>query len=176
MVRRITRSRSIVNLLRTFRRGRDTLRRMNTDRRSFLGAAFAAAVLPRGGKGVVCQTETVEFMTQGEFPLLLLELCGKYRDEAGELRVTHLTSRRIVTVDLSDENDWGDVNSFWDGRDMSLGLGDDEHGYWKIIRAFEIIEPTMDLHEEKFPVSYELSLEKLSELIGERVAATMIKR
>lgn len=53
-----------------------------------------------------------------------------------------------------------------DGAD----LGDDVDGYWKIARVFEMIEPRVELHEDKFPVSYELTLEQFRELMEKRVA------
>jgi len=107
--------------------------------------------------------------TRKEFPILFLELSGKYKGEVGDIEVTNMTSRRMVAVDLENEEEWGDINSFWDGEGLSLGLGNDEDGYWKIVRAFEIMEPTEELHEDKYPVSYELSLDQLAELMDERV-------
>lgn len=106
-----------------------------------------------------------------EFPLLLLELCGKYPGEEGARVVTHLGARRMVTVDLEDEDDWGDVNWFWTGTEMAWGLGNYVDGYWKIERAFEMVEPRVDLHESKFPVAYELTMDQLRELMEARVAS-----
>ena len=42
-------------------------------------------------------------------------------------------------------------------------------GYWKIERVFEMVEPRMELHEDKFPISYELTLEQFRELMEKRV-------
>ena len=105
------------------------------------------------------------------FPVLLLELCGKYPGEEGPQVVTHLCARRMVTVDLEDEDDWGDVNTFWTGTEIAWGLGNDVDGYWKIARAFEMVEPHVELHESKFPVAYELTMAELRELMEVRVAS-----
>ena len=42
-------------------------------------------------------------------------------------------------------------------------------GYWKIERVFEMVEPRVELHEDKFPISYELTLEQFRELMEKRV-------
>ena len=119
----------------------------------------------RADSGVV----SLKDQSPQEFPILLLELCGKYPggEEAGI--VTHRDSRRIVTIDLEDEDDWGDVNWFWTGTEMAWGLGDDVNGYWKIERVFEMVEPRVELHEDKFPISYELTLEQFRVLMEKRV-------
>lgn len=104
-----------------------------------------------------------------DFPCLLLELCGKYPGEEGPDAVTHLTSRRMVSVDLEDEDDWGDLNTFWDGEAMAWGLGNDVDGYWKIIRVFEMIDPRIEMHEGGFPVAYELTFDQLEALMDRRV-------
>jgi len=75
----------------------------------------------------------------------------------------------MVSVDLEDEDDWGDVNKFWDGEEMVWGLGNDLDGYWKVVRAFEMIEPRVELHEAKFPVAYELTFDQLAALMEARV-------
>ena len=103
--------------------------------------------------------------------MLLLELCGKYPGEEGLHVVTHSCARRMVTVDLEDEDDWGDVNWFWTGTEMAWGLGNYVDGYWKIERAFEMMEPSAELHESKFPVAYELTMDQLRELMEARVAS-----
>ena len=70
---------------------------MNINRRNFLRGALSVTVLPR------CQGESqtvgAEDGRQTEFPMLLLELCGKYPGEEGLHVVTHSCARRMVTVD-----------------------------------------------------------------------------
>ena len=142
---------------------------MKINRRNFLRGALSAAVWPRCDDGPSARDETE--VPRTEFPVLLLELCGKYPVEAGLQLATHLAARRIVTVDLEDEDDWGEVNTFWTGTEMALGLGNDVDGYWKIERAFEMMEPSAELHESKFPVAYELTMDQLRELMKARVAS-----
>ena len=97
---------------------------------------------------------------------LALVLQGKY-DAEGNLQ-SHGTARRVVTVDLSDESQWGDIGWFMtpDGVDH-LGLGNEEDGWWLIVEAFEFIEPEVDLHEGKYPVGYFLTDNDLSEVLEE---------
>lgn len=102
-----------------------------------------------------------------KLPLLYLELCGKYIGEGDAAEVSHLTSRRIVAVDLEDEDDSGEINVFVDERgELCYGLGNDEEGYWKIVRVFEIQEPAHELHEGRFPVAYELTREQFADLMS----------
>ena len=142
---------------------------MNINRRNFLRGALSLTVLPR------CQGESLtvgaEDGRRTEFPVLLLELCGKYPGGTGPQPVMHLAARRMVVVDLEDEDDWGDVNVFWTGTETAWGLGDDVDGYWKIVRAFEMMEPHDELHESRFPVAYELTIAQLRELMEARVAS-----
>ena len=142
---------------------------MKINRRSFLRGALSATILPRCGDWPLASAETEAPRT--EFPVLLLELCGKYPGEEGSRAVTHLCARRMVTVDLEDEDAWGDINVFWAGTEMAWGLGNDVDGYWKIERAFEMVEPHVELHESKFPVAYELTIAELQELMEARVAS-----
>ena len=84
---------------------------MKINRRNFLRGALSATVLPQRDDGAL--TEDAEEAPRMAFPVLLLELCGKYPGEEGPQVVTHLCARRMVPVDLEDEDDWGDVNVFW---------------------------------------------------------------
>ena len=142
---------------------------MKINRRNFLCGVLSATVLPRCDDGPSVGNETEAPRT--EFPMLLLELCGKYPGEEETHVVTHLCARRMVTVDLEDEDAWGDVNVFWTGTEMALGLGNDVDGYCKIVRAFEMVEPHAELYGSKFPVAYELTMAELRELMEARVAS-----
>ena len=73
---------------------------MKIDRRNFLRGALSATVLPQCADGAVVDNETEASRT--EFPVLLLELCGKYPGEEGPQAVAHLSARRMVMVDLED--------------------------------------------------------------------------
>ena len=141
---------------------------MKINRRNFLRGALSMTALPRCADGAFARDETEALRMK--FPVLLLELCGKYPGEEGPCAVTHLCARRMVAVDLEDEDAWGDVNVFWIGTEMAWGLGNDVDGYWKIARAFEMVEPHVELHESKFPVAYELTMAELRELMEARVA------
>ena len=44
-------------------------------------------------------------------------------------------------------------------------------GYWKIERVVEMVEPRVELHEDKFPISSELTLEQFGVLMEKRVAS-----
>lgn len=98
---------------------------------------------------------------------LYLVLQGKYDPEKPV--ATNMTSKRMVAIDTDDEEDLGDIQWFYSPvEDKNVwGLGNEEAGWWKIIEAYECIEPTMELHENKFPVAYSLSESEFSEIIKE---------
>ena len=142
---------------------------MKIDRRDFLRGVLAATVLPKSAGGLLAM-DAAEVPRTG-FSVLLLELGAKYPGEEGPHVVTHLVARRVVTVDLEDEDEWGDLNLFWIGTEMAWGLGNDVDGYWKIERTFEMSEPQVELLESKFPVANELTMSELQELMEARVAS-----
>ena len=81
---------------------------------------------------------------------------------------THCTSRRFVPVSLSIEEELGDIQWITDEKGENCwGLGNEETGWWKIIEAYEMMNPTEELHENKFPVSYQLTDHQFSELVRE---------
>lgn len=93
--------------------------------------------------------------------VVILVLQGKI-SPAGE--PLHLTSKRIVSVDLAEESERGDIQ--WLANENCWGLGDEEQGWWKIVDTFEWIEPTEELHEEKYPMAYHLTEEQFSILVS----------
>ena len=103
----------------------------------------------------------------GEFPIIWLIL-GEKRNCFGDLEPSYDVNH-LVAVDLENEDEWGDINSVCVDGQMRLGLGNDVDGYWMIERAFEIVEPTLELHEEKYPFSFEISLDYLGMMIEDRV-------
>lgn len=141
---------------------------MNVTRREVLGGGIAAMV---GGvsKRMATEGERSSAPRCGGFPVLWLELIEK-RSWLGDFKC-RLAAARLVSVDLDVEDEWGDLNRVWVDGQMRLGLGDDEGGYWLIERAYEIMSPNEELHEGKFPVAYELSMEELDELISDRIAS-----
>lgn len=95
---------------------------------------------------------------------ILLILQGKYNGET----VTNCTSKRIVPIDLNNESELGDIGRFVDeDGNMCWGLGNEEDGYWKILEAYEMTEPTVELHEDKYPVSFLLDEGQFSEIVAE---------
>jgi len=90
-----------------------------------------------------------------------LMLLGKY----GLGAVTHLTSRRTVSVDLDKAEELSDIGQFDLGGGRAWGLGNERDGWWRIVGAFEVIEPTQELHEGKYPVCFELSYSAFGECI-----------
>lgn len=142
---------------------------MKIDRRDFLRGVFAATVLPKSAGGLLAK-DAAEVPRTG-FPVLLLELGAKYPGEEGPQMVTHPGARRMASIDLEDEDEWGDLNLFWTGTEMAWGLGNDVDGYWKIERVFEMSEPQVELLESKFPVANELTMSELQELMEARVAS-----
>jgi hypothetical protein len=98
--------------------------------------------------------------------ILFFVLQGKY-DPEGKKDV-HCTSCRLVSVDLSIEEERGDIQLFTseDGK-VHWGLGNEETGWWVIKEAYEFFEPTEELHEGKYPVSYRLTEEEFSEIVKE---------
>lgn len=97
---------------------------------------------------------------------LALILQGRY-DAEGRLDEND-TGRRLVTVDLSDESQWGDIGWFTtpDGAEHR-GLGNEVDGWWEIVEIFDLVEPEVELLGEKYPVGYEISGEGLSKIIEE---------
>lgn len=98
--------------------------------------------------------------------ILFLVLQGKY-DPEGKKDI-HCTSRRLVSVDLSIEEERGDIQLFTseDGKD-NWGLGNEETGWWRIKEAYTFVEPTLELHEDKYPVSYWIPEEGFDEILKE---------
>lgn len=98
--------------------------------------------------------------------ILFFVLQGKY-DPEGKKDV-HCTSRRLVSVDLSVEEERGDIQLFTseDGKDH-WGLGNEEIGWWRINEAYEFVEPTLELHEDKYPMSMAISDVALEEIVKE---------
>ena len=140
---------------------------MNITRRELLGGAAIAM-----SEGFACKrrfalSERKTGYRDGEFPIIWLIL-GEKRNCFGDLEPSYDVNH-LVAVDLENEDEWGDINSVCVDGQMRLGLGNDVDGYWMIERAFEIVEPTLELHEEKYPFSFEISLDYLGMMIEDRV-------
>ena len=97
--------------------------------------------------------------------IVQLVLQGKYSPE-GKL-VSHENARRIVPIALDTEEERGEIQWFYDaetGRNV-WGLGNEEDGWWKIMECFECMDPTVELHEGKYPVGYYLTDEEFDEIV-----------
>ena len=82
--------------------------------------------------------------------------------------LTHATARRIVPVALDIPEERKHVGKFFceeEGRHV-WGLGDGD-AWWRIVEAFEVMDPTIELHEHKFPVSYALTESEMEAMIEE---------
>lgn len=86
--------------------------------------------------------------------------------KVGPDNVTHLTSKRIVAFNTDDIGDIQQCYSPSEGKNF-WGLGNEKDGWWRIIDAYECIEPTDELHENKFPVAFHLSDEEFSDIVKE---------
>ena len=77
---------------------------------------------------------------------------------------------RLICVDLDIEEDLRQFDvEFNDLGDASIWFGDDESGHWKVVGAFEWVSPTLELHADHYPVSYEISIPDLIEMIKKRL-------
>lgn len=102
--------------------------------------------------------------------VLWLVLMGKYAGDS----VTHRTSRRLVSVDLDKKEELADIGRFYcpDCEQLqSWGLGNAESGFWRIVEAYEVVDPVDALHEDKYPMSSYLEEWELDDLIEAAKAA-----
>ena len=75
---------------------------------------------------------------------------------------------RLVSLDLDDEDDWGDLETGVDDDGKAWAEVGGEEGYrWPVARAFEVI-PLSEKHEGKFPMAKAITLRELDKLVRER--------
>ena len=75
---------------------------------------------------------------------------------------------RLVSLDLDDEDDWGDLETGVDEDGKAWAEVGGEEGYrWPVARAFEVI-PLSEKHEGKFPMAKAITLRELDRLVRER--------
>ena len=75
---------------------------------------------------------------------------------------------RLVSLDLDDEDDWGDLETGVDDDGKAWAEVGGEEGYrWPVARAFEVI-PLSEKHEGKFPMARALTLRELDRLVREK--------
>lgn len=85
----------------------------------------------------------------------------------GKTDGTHQSSRRMVAVETDDEEDLGEIQFVPDDGNGSWALGNEMDGWWRIVEAYECVEPTEELHENRFPVAYALSDDEFSKIVKE---------
>jgi len=95
---------------------------------------------------------------------ITLVLQGRFSAD-GNL-ISHGNTKRIVSVDMDKEDEVSDIRQFLNKEDGQVhwGIVAENSGFWMIYDAFEWIEPTTELHENKYPVAYHLTEEQFSEI------------
>lgn len=99
--------------------------------------------------------------------IIQLVLQGRYSKDGEPF--THMNVRRIVPVAIDIKDELKDVKKFFckdENRDV-WGLEDDEGMFWRIVEAFEVMEPELFIHGNKYPVSFELTDDGFEETIKE---------
>lgn len=101
--------------------------------------------------------------------ILSLVLQGFHAPNVSAPSRDSVDSRRLVAVDLDLEEERRDIQRFHDESTgtMQWGIGTAEKGWWRILEAYEHLDPTEELHEEKYPVAYRLTEEEFSEIVEE---------
>ena len=75
---------------------------------------------------------------------------------------------RLVSLDLDDEDDWGEIETGFDEDDKVWAMvGSGERCCWRVTRAFAVI-PKNEKHDGKFPMARALTLRELDRLVRER--------
>ena len=71
---------------------------------------------------------------------------------------------RLVSLDLDDEDDWGDLETGFDEDDRVWAMvGSGERCCWNVARAFVVV-PLSEKHYGKFPMARALTLRELRDL------------
>ena len=96
--------------------------------------------------------------------LLFLVLEGKYTPSGSF--VTNCTSRRLVSVNLANREELADLGRFrTDTGAVCWGLGDVNNGWWRVVEAFEFIEPTEALHEKRYRIATYLDDHDIADVV-----------
>ena len=71
---------------------------------------------------------------------------------------------RLVSLDLDDEDDWGELETGFDEDDRVWAMvGSGERCCWNVARAFVVV-PLSEKHYGKFPMALALTLRELRDL------------
>lgn len=101
--------------------------------------------------------------------IITLVLDGKFDAEGKRVDVS--APRRTVSIDLNVAEERGNVQSFFSeelGGDLYLGFGNAEKGWWRIVEAFENVEPTVELLDGQFPFAFHIEEKDLVRIIEEK--------
>ena len=78
-------------------------------------------------------------------------------------------ARRIIKVDLDDEDEWGDIevgknpwNETW------AEVGGEVEGRWRVVRAFRRVPAQAGLHTDRFEMADEISMSELYDAVMAR--------
>lgn len=81
----------------------------------------------------------------------------------------HEEQNRLLTLDLDDSDDWGDVEVGKNGDgEVFAEVGIDEDSRWAIVAAWECVPPTEELHQGKYPMARKITLGELHDLVMDR--------
>ena len=73
--------------------------------------------------------------------------------------------RKIVSLDLDDVDDWGDLEvSLPDAKRCWAEVGIDEDRRWRVVRAFRIVSLGEGRFQGKFPMAEAITLRELRDL------------
>ena len=98
--------------------------------------------------------------TVGKALVVTLLISDPWKDECA----------RLVSLNLDDEDDWGDVEvgKHRNGRCWAHVSIDEGHR-WRVERAFEEVSLGTEMHQGKYPMAKELTLRELHDRVMERM-------
>ena len=89
--------------------------------------------------------------------VVMLEVVPKHKWEKEK--------RKLVSLDLDDEDDWGDLEvSLPDAKKCWAEVGIDEDSRWRVVRAFKVVSLGDGLFQGKFPMAEAITLRELRDL------------
>ena len=93
----------------------------------------------------------------GDRTVVMLEVVPKHKWEKEK--------RKIVSLDLDDVDDWGDLEvSLPDAKKCWAEVGIDEDSRWRVVRAFKVVSLGEGSFQGKFPMAEVISLGELRDL------------
>lgn len=100
--------------------------------------------------------------------IITIILDGKFDAEGKRVDVS--APRRAMHIDLEIAEERGNIQSFFSeelGGDLYLGFGNAENGWWRIVEAFENVEPTVELLDDQFPFAFHIDEKDLVKMVEE---------